>query len=62
MEKINLIELLNQENISLPPRNEHTKRLIEKTEHFLGRLRWRAYYFLSGQTAQNRFDTPKPQV
>ena len=25
------------------------KRLIENTEHFLRRLRWKAHYFLSGQ-------------
>ena len=47
MEKINLN--YSTKNIPLPPRNEYMNRLIEKTEHFLRRLRWKAHFFLSGE-------------
>ena len=33
------------------------KRLIEKTEHFLRRLRWKAHYFLSGQAETSNKET-----
>ena len=32
----------------LPAKNEYLKRFIEKTEQFIRRLRWKAYYFLNG--------------
>ena len=55
MEKINLN--YSTKNIPLPPRNEYMKRLIEKTEHFLRRLRWKAHYFLSGQAETSTKET-----
>ena len=55
MEKINLI--YSTKNIPLPPRNEYMKRLIEKTEHYLRRLRWKAHYFLSGQAETSTKET-----
>lgn len=33
------------------------KRLIEKTEHFLRRLRWKAHFFLSGQEEASNKET-----
>ena len=42
MEKVNL------GYSPLPAKNEYLKRIIEKTEHFIRRLRWKAYYFLNG--------------
>ena len=47
MEKINLGYLTK--NIPLPSKREYMKRFIEKTEHFLRRMRWKAYYFLNQQ-------------
>ena len=55
MEKINLN--YSTKNIPLPPRNEYMKRLIEKTEHFLRRLRWKAHFFLSVEA-----DTPHKET
>ena len=46
MEKVNLAYLTK--NILLPAKNEYLKRFIEKTEQFIRRLRWKAYYFLNG--------------
>ena len=46
MEKVNLG--YSTKNIPLPAKNEYLKRFIEKTEHFIRRLRWKAYYFLNG--------------
>ena len=45
MEKINLD--YSTKNIPLPARSEYMKRFIEKTEHFLRRMRWKAYHFLN---------------
>ena len=55
MEKINLN--YSTKNIALPSRNEYMKRLIEKTEHFLHRLHWKAHYFLSGQEETSNKET-----
>ena len=46
MEKVNLG--YSTKNIPLPAKNEYLKRFIEKTEHFIRRLRWKAHYFLNG--------------
>ena len=46
MEKVNLD--YSTKNIPLPAKNEYLKRFIEKTENFICRLRWKAYYFLNG--------------
>ena len=46
MEKVNLD--YSTKNIRLPGKNEYLKRFIEKTEHFIRRMRWKAYHFLNG--------------
>ena len=46
MEKVNLG--YSTKNIPLPAKKEYLKRFIEKTEQFIRRLRWKAYYFLNG--------------
>ena len=45
MEKVNLG--YSTKNIPLPSRSEYMKNFIEKTEHFLRRMRWKAYHFLN---------------
>ena len=52
MEKINLG--YSTKNIPLPSRNEYMKRFIEKTEQFLRRMRWKAYYFLNQQETSTK--------
>ena len=47
MEKINLG--YSTKNMPLPSKSEYMKRFIQKTEHFLRRMRWKAYYFLNQQ-------------
>ena len=37
-------------NIPLPSRNDYLQRLIEKTEQFLRRMRWKAHFFLNPDT------------
>lgn len=54
MEKINLN--YSTKNIPLPSRGEYLKRFIEKTEHFLRRMRWKAYHFLN-QTESTEKET-----
>ena len=44
-------------NISLPSQNDFSQRLIEKTEHFLRRMRWKAYFFLSPDVSSTSKDT-----
>ena len=34
-------------NIPIPPQNTYLKKLIEQTENFLKRLRWRVFYYTS---------------
>ena len=34
-------------NITIPPMNEYLRRLVEKTELFIKRLRWKAFFFLN---------------
>ena len=45
MEKVNLG--YSTKNIPLPSRSEFIKNFIEKTKHFLRRMRWKAYHFLN---------------
>ena len=52
MEKINLG--YSTKNIPLPSRSEYMKRFIEKTEHFVRRLRWKAYHFLNQQETSTK--------
>jgi len=44
-------------NIPLPSQNDYRQRLIEKTELFLRRMRWKAYFFLNPSTISNTKDT-----
>ena len=44
-------------NIPLPSQNDYRQRLIEKTEQFLRRMRWKAYFFLNPSTISNTKDT-----
>ena len=44
-------------NIPLPSRNEYLQRLIEKTEQFLRRLRWKAHFFLSPDSTPSSKET-----
>ena len=44
-------------NIPLPSQNDYRQRLIEKTEQFLRRMRWKAYFFLNPGTISNTKDT-----
>ena len=45
MEKFNIG--YSTKNIPLPSQNDFLQRLIEKTEHFLRRMRWKAFFFLN---------------
>ena len=45
MDKVNLN--YSTKNILLPRKNEYLKTFIEKTEHFIRRMRWKAYHFLN---------------
>ena len=44
-------------NIPFPSQNDYRQRLIEKTEQFLRRMRWKAYFFLNPSTISNTKDT-----
>ena len=35
-------------NIGLPSKDAYRKRLIEKVEHVVSRMRWKAHFFLNG--------------
>ena len=48
MEKFNIS--YSTKNIPLPSRNDYLQRLIEKTEQFLRRMRWKAHFFLNPDT------------
>ena len=48
MERFNLS--YSTKNIPLPSRNDYLQRLIEKTEQFLRRMRWKAHFFLNPDT------------
>ena len=45
MEKFNID--YSTKNIPLPSKNDYLQRLIEKTELFLRRMRWKAHFFLN---------------
>ena len=41
-------------NIPVAPAKVHTKRLIEKEEQFLSRMRWEAFHYLNPVTAAEK--------
>ena len=43
MEKVNIDYSLK--NIPVPPKDIYTRALIEKTEQFLQRVRWKTFFF-----------------
>ena len=58
-------------NIPLSKKDLYLKELINKTEHFLHRIRWRVHYFLKNNTEETETEnfgfrtlntTPKNQV
>ena len=58
-------------NIPLSNKDLYLKELIDKTEHFLHRIRWRVHYFLKNNTEETETEnfgfrtlntTPKNQV
>jgi len=55
MEKFHINYSTN--NIPLPSRSDYLQRLIEKTEHFLRRMRWKAHFFLNTDTASTSKET-----
>ena len=55
MEKLNIG--YSTKNIPLPSQNDFLQRLIEKTEHFLRRMRWKAYFFLNPDVSTTSKDT-----
>ena len=55
MEKFNIG--YSTKNIPLPSQNDFLQRLIEKTEQFLRRMRWKAYFFLNPDTSTSSKDT-----
>ena len=44
-------------NIPLPSRSDYLHRLIEKTEQFLRRMRWKAHFFLNPDTTSSSKET-----
>ena len=44
-------------NILIPSNSEYTKRLIEKVEDFIKRLRWRALFFLNPESKSDNKET-----
>ena len=55
MEKFNIG--YSTKNIPLPSQNDFLQRLIEKTEQFLRRMRWKAYFFLNPDASTSSKDT-----
>ena len=55
MEKFNIS--YSTKNIPLPSRSDYLQRLIEKTEQFLRRIRWKAYFFLNPDTTSSSKET-----
>ena len=49
-------------NIPIPKPNTYLKQLIDKTENFLKRLRWRALYFLQDMAASETNRTVLPRT
>ena len=44
-------------NIPLPSHNDYLQRLIEKTEQFLRRMRWKTHFFLNPDTTSSTKET-----
>ena len=44
-------------NIGLPKHYQYQKRLIDKMESVIQRMRWKAYYFLNGEPKTKEYDT-----
>ena len=55
MEQFNIS--YSTKNIPLPSHNDYLQRLIEKTELFLRRMRWKAYFFLNPGTTSPSKET-----
>ncbi len=55
MEKLNFD--YSVKNIPIPSRNDYLQRLIEKTEQFLRRMRWKAFFFLNPDTPSSSKNT-----
>ena len=55
MEKFNIG--YSTKNIPLPSQNDFLQRLIEKTEHCLRRMRWKAFFFLNPDTSTSFKET-----
>ena len=55
MEKFNIG--YSTKNIPLPSQNDFLQRLIEKTEQFLRRMRWKAFFFLNPSMSTSSKDT-----
>lgn len=47
----------SSKNIPIPSHSEYLKRLIEKTEDFIKRLRWRTFYFLNQELYSQKKET-----
>ena len=55
MEKFNIS--YSTKNIPLPSRSDYLQQLIEKTEQFLRRIRWKAHFFLNRDTTSSSKET-----
>ncbi len=44
-------------NIPIPSPNTYISKIIEKTEEFIRRMRWKAYFYLNPNATQNRKQT-----
>ena len=55
MEKFNIS--YSTKNIPLPSRSDYLQRLLEKTEQFLRRIRWKAYFSLNPDTTSSSKET-----
>ena len=55
MEKFNIN--YSTKNIPLPSRSDYLERLIDKTEQFLRRMRWKAHFFLNPDTTSSSKET-----
>ena len=43
----------SMKNIPIPPRNSYLKKLIEKTESVIKRMRWKAFFFEKNDNKQS---------
>ena len=44
-------------NIPIPNNREYTKRLIEKTESVIKRMRWKAFFYLHPENSTTQKET-----